>query len=208
MCSRIGNSARYATRSRMRGVCRTHARRRPFTRLKPDAGSVRSLLYVRRADRDARGLGGGASAAVRGRVHRPLLRGPGHLAVHGDEPRDRAAGGEACGLRPRADPRNGVHGHDGGAQRPRPPAPLGRPACPPRRRHADVLRRPPRQPRRRRGGARRRALPPVERAAVSARRARGRVAARGRRRRRTPPLHADARSERRRGSRIRTTRGL
>ena len=57
-------------------------------------------------------------------------------------------------------------------------------------------------------GLSRRALPPVERAAVSARRARGRVAARGRRRRRTRSSSCGCAIRTAPGSRIRTTRGL
>ena len=105
-------------------------------------------------------------------------------------------GREARGVRPCADPRDGVHGDDRGAPSARPPPPLRGHARSARRRHAHVLRRPAREPGRRRCRARRRPLPPLERPAVSARRARGRAAPRGRRRRRARPLHAHARSQR------------
>ena len=118
--------------------------------------------------------------------------------VHGDELRDGARRGEARRHRPRADPCDGVHGHDRGAEPARPP-----PARLRRRReghdgprHTHLLRRAARQPGRRRGRARGRPLPSLERAAVPARGARGRAPPRGRRRRRARPLHAAARPER------------
>ena len=131
-------------------------------------------------------------------VDRDVLRGPRDPARHGDELRVRPARGEAGRLRPRADPRDGVHGHDRRAH-------LARPAAARLRRgreghdgprHAHVLRRPARQPGRRRGRPRGRALPSLERAAVPARGAAGRAPPRGRRRRRARADDAAARPER------------
>ncbi len=59
-------------------------------------------------------------------VDREVLRGPRHLALHGHELGDGSGGREAGGLRPRADPRDGVHGHDRRAEPARPSSPLRR----------------------------------------------------------------------------------
>ncbi len=132
------------------------------------------------------------------RVDRHVVRGAGHPARDGHEPRDGAARGEARRLHPRADPRDGVHRDDRRAHARRPAAARlrrGRPRDD-RARHAHVLRRAPREPGR--GGCRscRRALPSLERPPVSARGAAGRAPPRGRGRRRPCPDDAAARPER------------
>ena len=105
---------------------------------------------------------------------------------------------EAGGLRPRPDPRDGVHRDDRGSQpaRSAPPWSRQRRARDAGARHAHLLHRPAREPGRCGRGARRRALPALERASVPPRRAAGRAPPGRRRRRRAGADDAASRPER------------